>query len=144
MTTAINTLRHAVQPAAGSQTALALVGRLLLAAIFVISGLGKIADPAGTIGYITSVGLPAPSANYALALVVEVVGGLLLALGYRTRAVAVLLAVFSVASALIFHHALGDQNQLFHFLKNLAMAGGLLQVAAFGAGALSLDARRGA
>jgi putative oxidoreductase len=143
MTTATNTLRDAVQPAAGSQSALALTGRLLLAAIFVISGLGKIADPAGTIGYITSVGLPAPSASYALALVVEVVGGLLLAVGYRTRAVAVLLAAFSVVSALIFHHALGDQNQLFHFLKNLAMAGGLLQVAAFGAGALSLDARRG-
>ena len=57
--------------------------------------------------------------------------------------VAALLAVYSIITALIFHHALGDQNQMFHFLKNLAMAGGLLQVAAFGAGPLSLDARQG-
>lgn len=127
-----------------SSNGIALAARLLLAAIFVISALGKIADPAGTIGYITSVGLPAPTASYGLALLVELVGGLMLVAGYRTRAVAAVLAVFSIASALIFHHALGDQNQLFHFLKNLAMAGGLLQVVAFGAGSISLDARRGA
>jgi putative oxidoreductase len=126
-----------------SASTLPLIGRLLMAAIFVISGVGKIADPAGTMGYIASVGLPAPSVAYALALLVEIVGGVLLIVGYRTRAVAVVLAVFSVVSALIFHHALGDQNQLFNFLKNVAMAGGLLQVVAFGAGSLSLDARRG-
>lgn len=72
----------------------------------------------------------------------ELVGSVLLGLGYRTRLVAALLAAYAVATALIFHHALADQNQLFHFLKNLAMAGGLLQVVAFGAGAFSLDNRR--
>ncbi|QEI05839.1 DoxX family protein [Pigmentiphaga aceris] len=120
-----------------------LIARLMLAAIFIVSGAGKIAEPAGTLGYITSVGLPVPMLAYIAALAVEIVGGLLLVVGYRTRVVAAVLAVFSVISALAFHHALGDQNQLFHFLKNIALAGGLLQVVAFGAGTLSLDARRG-
>lgn len=73
----------------------------------------------------------------------EVLGGLLLIAGYRTRLVALALAGFAVATALTFHTALADPNQMFHFLKNLAVAGGLLQVAAFGAGPFSLDARRG-
>jgi len=120
-------------------TALPLVGRILLAAIFVISSLGKIAAPEGTQGYIASVGLPAPVLSYIAAIFIELGGGVLLLVGYRTRLVAAVLAVFSIASALIFHHALGDQNQLFHFLKNLAMAGGLIQVVAYGAGAYSLD-----
>ncbi|NDZ17499.1 LysR family transcriptional regulator [Variovorax sp. WS11] len=122
-------------------TALPLVGRILLAAIFVISSLGKIAAPEGTQGYIASVGLPAPVLSYIAAVVIELGGGVLLLVGYRTRLVAAGLALFSIASALIFHHALADQNQLFHFLKNLAMAGGLIQVVAYGAGAYSLDNR---
>ena len=120
-------------------TPLPLVGRILLAAIFVISSLGKIAAPEGTQGYIASVGLPAPMLSYIAAIVIELGGGILLLVGYRTRLVAAGLAAFSIASALIFHHALGDQNQLFHFLKNLAMAGGLIQVVAYGAGAYSVD-----
>jgi putative oxidoreductase len=122
-------------------TALPLVGRILLAAIFVISSLGKIAAPEGTQGYIASVGLPVPVLSYIAAIVIELGGGVLLLVGYRTRLVAASLAVFSIASALIFHHALGDQNQLFHFLKNLAMAGGLIQVVAYGAGSYSLDVK---
>jgi len=118
------------------------IGRLLMAAIFLISGAGKLMAPAGTIGYIASVGLPLPELAYAGALAMEIGGALLLVAGYRTRWVAAALALFSVVSALIFHNALGDQNQLFHFLKNLAMAGGLLQVVAFGAGSFSLDERR--
>lgn len=125
-----------------STAVLPLIGRLLMAAIFLISAFGKLAAPTGTIGYIASVGLPAPTLAYAAALVAELGGGLLLVLGYRTRLVAAALAVFSVASAVFFHSALGDQNQMFHFLKNLAMAGGLLQFVAFGAGSLSLDERR--
>jgi putative oxidoreductase len=97
--------------------------------------------PAATIGYIQSTGLPLASLGLVAAIIVELGGGLLLALGYKTRLVAAVLAVFSVVTGLIFHSALGDQNQLIHFLKNLAMAGGLLQVAAFGAGAYSLDAK---
>lgn len=125
-----------------STSVLPLVGRVLMAAIFLISAFGKLAAPTGTIGYIASVGLPAPTLAYAAALAAELGGGLLLVLGYRTRFVAAALAVFSVVSAVFFHSALADQNQMFHFLKNIAMAGGLLQFVAFGAGSLSLDGRR--
>ena len=121
---------------------LALSGRILLAAIFLLSGLSKLANPDGIIGYIASAGLPLPTLGLALAVLVEVGGAALLILGYRTRAVAVVLAAFSVFTAIVFHHQFGDQNQLIHFLKNLAIAGGLLQVAAFGAGRFSVDGRR--
>lgn len=114
-------------------------GRVLLAAIFVISGLGKLAAPAATIGYIQSVGLPFATAGLIAAIIVEVGGGLALALGYKTRLVAAVLAAFSIVTGLAFHHAIGDQNQFIHLLKNFAMAGGLLQVVAFGAGAFSID-----
>lgn len=121
---------------------MALSGRILLAAIFLLSGLSKLANPDGIVGYIASAGLPLPTLGLALAVLVEVGGAALLILGYRTRAAAVVLAAFSVLTAIVFHHQFGDQNQLIHFLKNLAIAGGLLQVAASGAGRFSLDARR--
>lgn len=117
------------------------LGRILLAALFLIAGFGKIADPAGTQGYIASAGLPAPLLGYLIALGVEIGGGLLLLAGYQVRLVSLVLAVFTVITALVFHNALGDANQMIQFLKNLAIAGGLLQVAAYGAGAVSLDAR---
>jgi putative oxidoreductase len=122
-----------------SQSPIPTIGRILMAAIFLLSGVGKALAPAGTIGYIESVGLPFATAGLIVAIAVEVGGGALLALGYKTRLVAAVLALFSVATALVFHNALGDQNQMIHFLKNFALAGGLLQVVAFGAGAYSLD-----
>ncbi len=118
-----------------------LVGRVLIAAVFLFSGLGKIAAPSMIMGAIGSVGLPAPVVGLVLAVIVEVGGGICLVLGYQTRIVAAALALFSVATAVFFHRDFIDQNQAFNFLKNLAMAGGLLQVVAFGAGALSLDRR---
>lgn len=121
---------------------LPLAGRLMMAAIFIMSGIGKIAAPAATIGYISAMGLPFPELGLAGAIGIEVVGGLLLVLGLYTRPVALALAAFSIATGLIFHSAIADQNQMIHLLKNFAMAGGLLQIAAFGAGSLSLDARR--
>lgn len=127
-----------------SNELLAVTGRVLLAAIFIFFGAGKAADPTGTIGYIGAVGLPFPPLAYACAVALELGGGLALLLGYRTRVVAVALALFSIMTALTFHSNLADQNQLIHFFKNFAMAGGLLQVAAFGAGRFSLDARRSA
>jgi len=120
------------------------VGRLLLAAIFLVSGVGKLLNPGGTIGYISAVGLPLPELGYAIAVIVEIVGGLLLIAGYRTRIVAVALAVFTIAATIFFHSNFADQNQFIHFLKNVAIVGGLLQVAAFGAGRFSLDARKAA
>ncbi|MEH0196440.1 DoxX family protein [Caulobacter sp. CCNWLY153] len=118
------------------------LGRLLLAGLFLISGVGKIAAPAMTIGYIQSVGLPFPEVAYAGAIFAEIVGGLALVLGFQTRLVALALAGFSIATAVTFHNALGDQNQFIHFLKNVSIAGGLLQVVAFGGGRFSLDALR--
>lgn len=120
----------------------AAAGRFLLAALFLLSGLGKIAAPAMTQGYIASAGLPAPLLGYLVAIIVEVGGALLLVFGYQARAVALALAAFTFVAALAFHHDFSDQNQMIHFLKNIAIVGGLLQVAAFGAGSLSLDARR--
>jgi putative oxidoreductase len=122
---------------------LSLLARLLMSAIFVLSGIGKIAAPAATMGYIAAMGLPFPALALAGAIGVEVVGGLLLAFGFQTRLVALALAAFSVVTGLIFHSAIADQNQMIHLLKNFAMAGGLLQIAAFGAGNWSLDAVRG-
>jgi putative oxidoreductase len=121
--------------------AVAAVGRLLIAAIFIMSGLGKIADPAGTQAYIGSAGLPAPLLAYLTAIVVELGGGILLVIGYQTRIVALVLAAFTLAAAFGFHNNFADQNQMIHFLKNISMIGGLLQVVAFGAGAVSLDGR---
>jgi len=141
MTPSIAHARASLHSSAGPASA-ALAGRILLSAIFILSGLSKASAPAGMIGYIESVGLPFPMLALTLAIVVELVGGLALVLGYRTRLVAGGLALFSVVTALAFHNQLGDQNQFIHFFKNLAMAGGLLQVVAFGAGRFSLDARR--
>ena len=117
------------------------VGRILVAAIFILSGLGKIGAPAATQGYIAAMGMPAPLLAYIASIAIELGGGLLLLVGYRTKLVAAGLALFSIVTAFIFHHALADQNQMIHFLKNFAMAGGLLQFVAYGAGRISLDNR---
>jgi putative oxidoreductase len=116
-------------------------GRFLIAVIFLLSGVGKIFAPEATQGYIAAAGLPLPVVGYAIALLAEVGGGLLLLLGYQTRYAALGLAIFTVATAIGFHHNFADQNQMIHFLKNLAITGGLLQIFAFGPGSFSLDAR---
>lgn len=121
---------------------LSLIGRILIALLFWTAVSGKISAPAGTIGYIGSAGVPLPTLAYAVTVFVELVLPTLLVLGYRTRLSALVLAVFSVAAALFFHSQLGDMNQSIHFFKNLAIAGGLLQLAAFGGGSMSLDAWR--
>jgi putative oxidoreductase len=123
-------------------SALAATGRLFLASLFLLSGLSKIAAPVMTQAYIASAGLPVPTLAYSAAVLVEVGGGVLLLIGYQARMVALALTAFTLAAAVAFHANFGDQNQMIHFLKNVAIAGGLLQVAAFGAGALSVDARR--
>lgn len=123
-----------------SRSVVPAIGRVLLAAIFVFSGVGKALAPEATIAYIQSSSLPFATLALVAAIAVEIGGGAMLALGIRTRLVAASLALFSVVTALAFHGAIGDQNQLIHLLKNFAMAGGLLQVVAFGAGAYSVDA----
>ncbi len=118
-----------------------LMARVLMAAVFLVSGFAKLAEPTATQGFIASVGIPEPMLAYLAAIVIELGGGVLLVLGYRIRYAALVLAAYCVVTALLFHHALGDQNQLFHLLKNLAIAGGLLMVFEVGAGAWSLEAR---
>lgn len=119
-----------------------LAGRILIAPLFLLSGISKLTAPAATIGMIASTGLPFATLGFALAILVEVIGSIALIAGYRVRLVAAAMALFSVAAALAFHANIADQNQFIHFFKNIAMAGGLLQIVAFGAGRFSFDARR--
>ena len=119
---------------------LPFVGRLMIGVPFVMSGLGKLAAYGATTAYIGAVGLPFPPLAYAVAVAVELGGGLLLVAGYQARYVAAALALFALATAVSFHNNFADQNQMIHFLRMIA--GGLLQIAAFGAGAFSIDNRR--
>jgi putative oxidoreductase len=121
---------------------LAAGGRVLIALIYLFSGVGKILAPGATQAYIASAGLPMPLLAYLLAIVIEVVGGILLVIGFRTRIVASLMAIYTIAAALGFHRDFSNQDQLIHFLKNISMTGGLLQVVAFGAGVLGVDGQR--
>ncbi len=117
-----------------------LAGRILLAQLFIISGFSKIGGYAGTQAYMASVGLP--GALLPLAIALEVLGGLALIAGFRTRWVALALAGFSVVSALAFHTHFGDPMQFINFMKNLAIAGGLLLLAQAGAQGFSIERTR--
>ena len=121
---------------------LPFVGRLMIGLPFAMSGLSKLGAYGAKTGMISAVGLPFPALSFAVAVATELGGGLLLIVGYRVRYVAAALALFSLATAMSFHHNFADQDQMIHFLKNVMMAGGLLQIAAFGAGAVSIDNRR--
>lgn len=130
------------------QNSLALVGRLLLALLFLPAGISKIAGFAGTTGYIASKGLPLPELGVIIAILVEVGGSLALIAGFRIRMAALALAVFTLVATFLFHNFWGvpaDQAmvQQLMFYKNIAVVGGLLLLAAHGAGAWSMDAKRG-
>ena len=121
---------------------LPFVGRLFIGLPFMMSGVSKIMGYSATIAYIKSSPLPLPpTLAYAGAIAVEVGCGLLIIVGYRTRIVAAIFALFCLVTAVFFHAHFSDPNQTFHFIKNLVMAGGLLQIVAFGAGAFSIDSR---
>lgn len=125
----------------GTSSYAPFIGRVLIAAIFLLSGFGKLTSPSATIGYIGSTGLPLPAIGYVAALFIELLGGVALVAGFRTRATALVLAGFTLLTAFVFHSSLSDQDQFIHFWKNVAMAGGLLQVVAFGPGRVTLDRR---
>jgi putative oxidoreductase len=121
-----------------------LVGRILIAVIFVMSGASKIAGFDGTVGYIASKGLPLPQLAAIGAIFVELGGGLMVIVGWRARWAATAMLIFTAAAAVIFHNfwavpADQVQNQMIHFMKNISMMGGLLFVVMHGSGALSLD-----
>ncbi len=116
-----------------------LAGRFLLVTLFLLSGLGKIGGYAGTVAYMSAMGVP--GALLPLVIATEVLGALAILVGWKTRIAAFLLAGYTVLSALIFHNKLGDQIQMIMFFKNLSIAGGFLLLVANGAGALSIDRR---
>ena len=116
-----------------------LVGRILASAIFVLSGFSKATAMAGTVAYLTRQGLPVPGLTYYGVVAIELGGGLLFLLGFQTRIVALVLALFCVATGLIAHTNFADQQQINNFMKNICMAGGFLAFATAGAGAFSLD-----
>jgi len=116
-----------------------LAARLLMAQIFIISGFGKLTGYAGTLGYFGKIGLPLPDVVLPLVILIELGGGLALLFGFKTRWVAAILALFSVGSALIAHADFAQPMQQINFMKNLAMAGGLLLFVRHGAGAPSVD-----
>lgn len=129
------------------QNPLALAARILIALLFLPEGINKIAGFSGTVGYISGAGLPFPELGAILAIGVEVGASLALLAGYQTRWAALLMAVFTLAAAVFFHRfwaVPAEQVWLQHimFFKNLAIAGGLLMLCAFGPGAWSVDARR--
>ena len=117
-----------------------LLGRVMMALIFILAGLGKIQDPVGTAGYMQSAGLPGILLWPTIAL--EVLVGLALAVGYKTRYVAFALAIFSVVAAAVFHRNFADEMQMIMFLKNIAIAGGLMLLAVGGSTAFSMDNKR--
>ncbi|WP_428489028.1 DoxX family protein [Rhodopila sp.] len=118
-----------------------LLGRVLMSAIFIWAGIGKAMAPAATMAYFAKDGLPVPGAAYAVALVVEIGGGILFLVGWRVRTAALVLAAWCIATAFVAHYHPGNREQMINFMKNVCMAGGFLQVLAFGAGRLSLDRR---
>jgi len=121
---------------------LPFVGRLFIGLPFLASGLSKLAAYDATIGLIMSSTLPLPPPlAYAGAITVEVGCGLLMIAGYQTRIAAIVLALFCLATAVFFHTNFADPNQIFHFIKNMVMTGGLLQLVVSGAGAISIDDR---
>ncbi|MEW5880864.1 MAG: DoxX family protein [Pseudomonadota bacterium] len=129
------------------QDLFALIGRIALAGIFVKSGIGKIGGFAATAGYIASKGLPLPEVGAAIAIVVEVVAGIALIIGWKARWAALAIAVFTAAATLIFHAywtlpADKQYPEMLAFWKNLAIIGGMLMVMAFGAGRFSVDRGR--
>jgi len=124
-----------------SNNAALLAGRILLSLIFILSALGKISDVGGTMGYMESAGVP--GLLIYPTILVELLGGIALILGYQTTLVSIILAAFTLAAGVVFHHQLGDQMQLIMFLKNLAITGGFLSLFVSGPGQWSLDARRG-
>jgi putative oxidoreductase len=124
-----------------------LVGRLLIAFIFLFAGFGKVTGFEGTVGYIASKGVPLPQLAAIGAIIVELGGSILLIAGWNARLAATALLVFAGLAALIFHNFWAvtpdqAQNQMIHFMKNISMMGGLLFVVVYGSGPISISKER--
>lgn len=120
-----------------------LIARILLALIFILAGLNKFGNIAGTAGYIGSVGLPMGTLLAWATAIFEVVAGIAILIGFQTKLAAWALALFCIVAAVIFHNNFGDQIQMILFMKNLAIAGGFLALSVSGPGSISVDGRKG-
>lgn len=125
---------------ATAETFAPVIGRLLIASMFVMAGFDKISAFAGTQGWMESLGVPGFLLYPVIAL--EILGGIAVIVGFQTRLVAFALAGFTIIAAYLFHYSPADQVQMLMFSKNIAIAGGFLCLVAFGAGPLSIDARK--
>jgi putative oxidoreductase len=123
----------------GSQDWIALAGRILMSAIFISGGYHKAMAPSATMATLGHYGLPLPGAAYAVTLIIELGCGILFLIGFKARLTALVLAAWCIATAMVAHYHPGDTGQMIHFMKNVCMAGGFLQIVAFGAGRLSVD-----
>jgi putative oxidoreductase len=118
---------------------LILLSRVLMAAIFIHGGFGKAMNPSGTMAMLAHYNLPMPGIAYAVTLLVEIGAAIAFLLGWKGRAAALVLAIWCVATAFVAHYHPGDTGQMIHFMKNLCMAGGFLQVVVYGTGAFSIE-----
>ncbi len=120
-----------------------LISRILLSILFIPAGFGKLTAIGGTAGYFAGLGLPVPTVTAVVVGLIELLGGLAILIGFQTRYAAILLGIFTIATALVAHLVPFDQANQINFFKNLAIAGGFFVLAQHGAGALSVDAKRG-
>jgi len=118
---------------------LALFGRLLMSSIFIYEGVALLRNPGGFTKYFASVHVPAPGTAVWIAIVIQLVGGLAVLVGFKARWAAAMLALFCLGTAFGVHLPAGDSANMIHFYKNLVMAGGFLYVVAYGAGVISID-----
>ncbi len=123
----------------GLKKAAPLVARVFLALLFIMAGIGKLTGAEAMAGYFGALGIPMPGISVYLVGLFEVVGGIAIVVGYQTRIVALLLAAFSIASAVLAHTNFADQTQMIMFMKNLGLAGGFLLLWVHGAGGMSID-----
>jgi putative oxidoreductase len=126
-----------------SGAVLILVGRILISILFILAGFGKLTAIGGTAGYFGSLGLPLPTVTALVVGLVELLGGLAILVGFQTRVAALVIALFTIGATLVAHLDFADGMQVLMLQKNLAITGGLLVLAVAGAGALSIDAKRG-
>lgn len=131
-----------------AQSQMLLVGRILLALVFLVAGIRKLLAVAGTVGYFTKLGMPMPEVMVWVSILIEIGGAVLLIVGWQARRAAWLMILFVAIATLMAHRfwefdAAQYANQMNHFLKNVAIIGGMLYIAVFGPGAVSVDERQG-
>ncbi|HEY4193373.1 MAG TPA: DoxX family protein [Mesorhizobium sp.] len=138
-----NSVSTAGSGSSASAPAVVLVARILLSILFIVSGYGKLTAIAGTAGYFANIGMPMPTATVVIVGLVELLGGLAILVGFKTRIAAIIVALFTLAATAVAHLDFSQAGNALMLQKNLGITGGLLLLAVLGAGKLSIDGRRG-